>query len=1210
LIVFFSQTKAQQKEGNVWFFGKNAGIDFNSSPPKALSVGAINTNEGCASISDKNGNLLFYTDGIKVYNRQHKLMTNGDSLKGFKSSTQSGIIVPNPGKPDIYYIFSASGYDSLYYSVVDISLSSGLGSVTQKNIGLMANGTEKLNAVKHRNRKDTWVVSHQRDNNQFYVFLVDANGVSLIPVISAVGSIYVSKSAGYLKFSPNGKKIVSAQFIASSSSVEILDFDDNTGKISNAEILISNSERYYGAEFSPTGNYLYLTKTSSTPNVLEQYYMRYNNIMAIRASKIVIDTMGSTLKPGALQLAPDGKIYMAYAGFSFLGVINNPEEQGHKCNFDKSGFSLIPGSISQFGLPSFNQSFFYKPKVDIKIVEPNCGSLNYVIGNIGDTSGIISSTWHFGDSTIATGLVIQKQYQKHGNYTLTNVLETKFGAVIFTDTLRRNIVTRPFPKANLVVNNSEQCSKNNSFLFIDSSTYFNGSSFQKSIWKVDDTLSVKNKVSLTQQTGKIGEYTVKLIVTSTDNCTDSVSTKITVKPTVEADFGTQNSQCLSGNNFAIAQLSTIAAPETIKGYLWRFGDNDSSTTIQPNKTYSDTGTFNIKMIAYASNGCNDTVEKQIRVLPMPEAIYTTDRGCSVDTITFQNTSKNSKTSQPTYLWHFGDSIIQNNAREVKYYFNKKGKHTVKLVAKNSYGCIDSASMLVNVYQKPNAAFRWEGNCIDNSVTLIDETQRFNIKAKENTWVLENGKQIKNDGAKSITTKYNKTGFTPVKLVVEDNNGCIDSITQQVYINPLPKVNFELGKLAQCLKGNRFLASNLTTISEGKVSKYNWLVSDVSVGNNVYLSTSINAWGKHNIKLIAISDSLCADSLGQQVEVYPQNNLDIQVNKANQCERNNRFEFTNNSWIPTGTANYIWELSNGDSYKGENIAPLSFTIRGRYLMKVFSETDKGCKDTTEMILKILFNPTVNFEVEDICSNKSAYFINTSQYTGGNNGKWLWLLGDGNTSNQKEPIHKYLAEGYYDVTLIGVSAEGCSDTLKRDSALKVLPSPQANFKVVSNKNINNTIHLEFENQTKFANIFYWTFGNGKFSPEKNTKTTYYDTGKYKISLYAENDNKCTDFYDTIIHFKPEVDFLIPNAFSPNKDPLNKTFKIEGSYYYREFEMEIFDRWGTQVFRANDPGNGWDGKYDDKLLPDGVYLYSIRMIGTDDKLHIYKGSVTLLR
>ncbi len=1210
LLVLFSQTKAQQKEGNVWFFGKRAGIDFNYSPPKALSVGVINTNEGCASISDKNGNLLFYTDGIKVYNKQHQLMTNGDSLKGFKSSTQSGIIVPNPSKPDIYYIFSASGLDSLYYSVIDISLSSGLGSVTQKNVGLMANGTEKLNAVKHRNGTDTWVVSHQKGNNLFYTFLVNANGVSIIPVISAVGSIYVSKSAGYLKFSPNGKKIVSAQFIASSSSVEILDFDDNTGKISNAEILISNSERYYGAEFSPTGNYLYLTKTSSTPNVLEQYYMRYNNIMAIRASKVVIDTMGSTLKPGALQLAPDGKIYMAYAGFSFLGVINNPEEQGHKCNFDKSGFGLIPGSISQFGLPSFNQSFFHKPKVDIKIVEPNCGSLHYIIGNIGDTSGIVSSTWHFGDSTIATGLLLQKHYLNHGNYTLTNILKTKFGAVIFTDTLRRKIVTRTFPKAKFVINNEKQCSINNNFLFTDSSLLFNGSSVQESIWKIEDTICVKNKALLSQQINKIGEYTVKLIVTSTDNCTDSISKKITIKPTIEADFGIQNSQCLNGNNFATTQLSTIAAPETITGYLWSFGDYDSSTVTQPKKSYNDTGVFNIKMIAYASNSCNDTVEKQIRVLPMPGASYDATEGCSVDTIIFQNTSKNNLVSQVTYTWNFGGSIVHNNNEIVKYFFNKKGIHQVKLIAKNSFGCSDSTSKPVNIYLKPTAAFKWERNCIDNKVTFIDETQRFNIPAKENTWVLENGKQIKIAGSSGITTKYTKTGYTPVKLIVEDDNGCIDSITQQVYINALPKVSFDIGEPAQCLKGNRFLASNLSTISEGKISQYHWLANNVSIGNDVYLSASINEWGKHTIKLIATSDSLCKDSLKQQVEVYPQNNLDIQVNKADQCERNNLFEFTNNSWLPTGTADYVWELSNGNTYTGENIAPLSFTIRGRYLMKVFSETDKGCRDTTEMTLKTLFNPTVNFEVEDICSNKPAYFINTSQYAGGNNGKWLWLLGDGSTSNQKEPTHKYLTKGHYNVTLIGVSAEGCSDTLKRDSALEVLPSPQAGFKVVSNKNINNAIYIEFENRTKFADNFYWTFGNGKFSPAINAKTTYYDTGEYKISLYAENDNKCTDFYDTVIHFKPEIDFLIPNAFSPNKDPLNKTFKIEGSYYYREFEMQIFDRWGTRVFRTNNPDDGWNGRYADKLLPDGVYLYSIRMIGTDDKLHIYKGSVTLLR
>src|SRR5688572_15417510 len=110
-----------QKEGNIWYFGDRAGVDFNSGSPKALTNGMLITAEGCATICDVNGKLLFYTDGISVWNRKHKKMPNGFDLKGDPSSTQSGIIVPYPNDTTKYYVFTVDfeGHeDGFQYSIV------------------------------------------------------------------------------------------------------------------------------------------------------------------------------------------------------------------------------------------------------------------------------------------------------------------------------------------------------------------------------------------------------------------------------------------------------------------------------------------------------------------------------------------------------------------------------------------------------------------------------------------------------------------------------------------------------------------------------------------------------------------------------------------------------------------------------------------------------------------------------------------------------------------------------------------------------------------------------------------------------------------------------------------------------------------------------------------------------------------------------------
>tara|TARA_B110000858_G_C17785847_1_gene467253 strand:- start:1544 stop:1972 length:429 start_codon:yes stop_codon:yes gene_type:complete len=121
-----------QKEGNIWYFGENAGLDFNNGSPVALTDGMLNTSEGCASICDANGNLLFYTDGMLVYNKNHGIMPNGTGLLGHSSSTQSAIIVKKPMSNNLYYIFTVDDIfntngGAVTYSIVDMSLDGGLG---------------------------------------------------------------------------------------------------------------------------------------------------------------------------------------------------------------------------------------------------------------------------------------------------------------------------------------------------------------------------------------------------------------------------------------------------------------------------------------------------------------------------------------------------------------------------------------------------------------------------------------------------------------------------------------------------------------------------------------------------------------------------------------------------------------------------------------------------------------------------------------------------------------------------------------------------------------------------------------------------------------------------------------------------------------------------------------------------------------------------
>src|SRR6186713_1424963 len=155
LTFLISITAAAQKENNMWYFGKNAGLDFNSGAPVPLTNSAMNTWEGSASVADPvTGNLLFYTNGEFVWNSNHNLMPNGNGLWGQYSSCQSSLIVPVPGNSTNYYVFTTDaatgGFPNagmMAYSIVDMSLAGGLGDVTVKNVALFDTTTEKLTAT-------------------------------------------------------------------------------------------------------------------------------------------------------------------------------------------------------------------------------------------------------------------------------------------------------------------------------------------------------------------------------------------------------------------------------------------------------------------------------------------------------------------------------------------------------------------------------------------------------------------------------------------------------------------------------------------------------------------------------------------------------------------------------------------------------------------------------------------------------------------------------------------------------------------------------------------------------------------------------------------------------------------------------------------------------------------------------------------------------
>ena len=362
LITFtYSTVYSQPHRSDNWYFGSLAGITFTNGTPSAITNGSMVTNEGCAAISDTTGIILFYTDGVSVWNKNNTVMPNGSGLMGDASSTQSAVIVTKPGSNTEHYIFTMEELgdpDGFRYSIVDMNLNGGVGDVTaQKNIFINTYMTEKLTAVQQLGTPNFWIATHKWGNSAFYVYSLTTTGLQPTPIVSNVGIVHKDSAAnatyGQMKFNVCGNKIALAAGYL--DTVEVFDFDNATGAVSNP-ITLPMGYHVYGVEFSKNSRFLYVTNYNPSATLV-QFDLSSGNAATIIASKTVIS---NTADMYGLQLANDNKIYASRTVSAWLGVINSPETAGVNCNYVDNGVNLDPNGVgiySLLGLPALTASY-------------------------------------------------------------------------------------------------------------------------------------------------------------------------------------------------------------------------------------------------------------------------------------------------------------------------------------------------------------------------------------------------------------------------------------------------------------------------------------------------------------------------------------------------------------------------------------------------------------------------------------------------------------------------------------------------------------------------------------------------------------------------------------------------------------------------------------------------------------------------------------
>ena len=340
-----------------WLFGNNSGISFNSiqsgGTPVILS-GAMESQEGVASISNREGQLLFYTNGETVYTSGNTIMVNGTGLSSSGTSTQSVVITPKP-QSDKYYLFttdyngSPNGFE---YSIVNMELQDGDGEVETKNIKLINSPlTEKVTACSHSDGESYWVVTHTSGDTNYYSYRLSSSGLTG-PTITSIGSTH-NTARGYMKTSPDCSKLISVLY--DEDIIDIFDFDASAGTLSNFLTITGKTFDVgpYGLEFSSDSSKFYVSEGAGEK--VYQFDLTYTSSTEMLDNVIVVARIGGA-SFGSLQMAPDERIYLADYDNTNLHIIHRPNGLGVQCNFEENGITLtsstITGTSSYWGLPN------------------------------------------------------------------------------------------------------------------------------------------------------------------------------------------------------------------------------------------------------------------------------------------------------------------------------------------------------------------------------------------------------------------------------------------------------------------------------------------------------------------------------------------------------------------------------------------------------------------------------------------------------------------------------------------------------------------------------------------------------------------------------------------------------------------------------------------------------------------------------------------
>ncbi len=1220
------------QRANIWYFGNGAGIDFNplpSDPAVAISNSVMNTTEGTSIICDRNGQVVFFTDGDKVWLGDDPVTPFTEVASGIggtpepNQSTQSALIVPFPGDETMYYIFTTTAIDGfpasyeLRYSVFDLKLNGGLGGIVDTDANpatflgtlLFTKCTERITS------NGNWLIAHEFGNNSFRAYPITAQGIGN-PVISSIGSDHVftpvQNGQGYMELGSTGNLAVALSTPGTSNTVEIFDFIDSTGMITNYRVadLKIPAGQVYGLEFS--GSKLLTTWSDGTNSQIVEFFFNAGDSVFISKAPPVSVPPGVHL--GAIQTGPDGQVYVAVEGASALGTIQVDGDTTSASNttFLLAGFPLLGGTTSHLGLPNFVQTLANPSQL------PGITFTGVCLGNPTDFTGsgkdsnIDKFDWSFGDgiTVLDGGPQVSHTYVLAGTYPVTLTVRNKCEdpVAVFT----RDVTISPPPSAPTILQAFDTPFLCTGAKVLEATPSTNPDlSRLDFLWTTGDT----TRTITVNQTNFYG-------VTITDNLgCSSTGNMLILDNRPQVDLPANSDACQNDP----PQTLNAQNPALGNTFLWTVTTGGVTTptgstiqTQQVDKTV--VGVFEYEVTVTFPNGCSAKDSSIFSIKPAPlitNIIPTNTSICGANDGSFRfditgpaNTLyRYDITGLPTV---FNQGLGTVNVPSTPPNNLAPGTYGIFVQDQVSF-CPNSNTVTINDNGFTVSAPTSASTCAPFIINVVHTAVINPITYRVIDAI--SGVEIVPTTAGAVGS-INTPGVPAGSYIVEIRSGGCTVSSTPITLAPASVVAITFDQTDMC-------NGNLTALTVPAATTFNWSASETgslaSPGTAIGATVPLNpgTWD-----MVVTADDPGAACPGTATITVTYETFTPDFTQQDQCQDQDILSATPTSNVP-GTYRYDWIRNGAAPVQWTNLFPVTLADNTATYAVTVRNNSTGC-EFTSATKPILVDGLLDVFLTTTPPCEGTPFTITATPSRANvTSQWKFKALNQPVTNLPDTDLDATgtASGNYSVVVTSTTLSSCTNTADLDIVVSPLtPGLLSDQYLICPEGTNDVNHVVL--RPGYGFLSYNWFKENITTGDVSDTLDVFEVGHYSVELV--NQFGCTSTDQTLV--KEECDPVIvgPTAFRPTStlqgqggDLVNQTFRLFTFFISDDdFQVFIFNRWGEMIYQTNQRDFRWNGGYNNDFstqLPAGTYSYVVKyksQYHPEQGIMEKRGGVVLLR